>query len=196
MTTDETVLHNLSSISPVTATSTRTKAPSPAAPRQADESRRSHTPAADERIAHFVKDTFREFLRALQAGLREHSVLYGHWTFLYILWQTDGMTQRQLSEQAGVYDSTTVGALRSMEELGYIFRRKMPENRKEVRVFLAPKGAALKAVLMPVVENLNSAALEGIPEHDIEVTKRTLTALAGNLARFKSGAERGTAPDL
>jgi DNA-binding MarR family transcriptional regulator len=183
-------------MSPVTAKSTRTKVPSSAASRPADDSLRSHTPAADERIAHFVKDTFREFLRVLQAGLREHSVLYGHWTFLYILWQTDGMTQRQLSEQAGVYDSTTVGALQGMEKLGYIFRRKMPENRKEVRVFLAPKGAALKAVLMPAVEELNQVALEGIPEHDIEVTKRTLTALAGNLARFRSGAERGTPPEI
>jgi DNA-binding MarR family transcriptional regulator len=183
-------------MSPVTTTSTRTKAPSPAAPRQAGDPQRSHTPAADARIAHFVKDTFREFLRALQAGLREHSVLSGHWTFLYILWQTDGMTQRQLSEQAGVNDSTTVGALQGMEKLGYITRRKMPENRKEVRVFLAPNGAALKAVLLPIVLEINRVALEGIPEHDIEVTKRTLTALAANLVRFKSDAERGTPPEI
>jgi len=122
--------------------------------------------------------------------------MYGHWAFLYILWQTDGMTQRQLSEQAGVYDSTTLGALQGMEKLGYIFRRKMPENRKEVRVFLAPKGAALKAVLMPVVEELNLVALEGIPEYDIEVTRRTLTALAANLARFNAGTERGAPPEI
>src|SRR5580698_197528 len=134
--------------------------------RSSNDSPRRRTPAADERIAHFVKDTFREFLRALQSGLRKHSVLYGHWTFLYILWQTDGMTQRQLSEQAGVNDSTTVGALQAMEKLGYIFRLKMPENRKEVRVFLAPEGASLKAVLMPVVEQINLAALENIPAHD------------------------------
>lgn len=158
--------------------------------RPSNGSPRLHAPAADERIAHFVKDAFREVLRALQSGLREHSVLYGHWTFLYILWQTDGMTQRQLSEQAGVNESTTVGALQAMEKLDYIIRRKMPDNRKEVRVFLAPKGASLRAVLMPVVEQINRVALENIPEHDIEVTKRTLMALAGNLVRFSNGGGR------
>ena len=88
----------------------------------------------EERMAHLIKDTARGFSRSLQARLREHAVQYGHWTFLRILWQTDGLTQRQLSEQAGVAEPTTFSALKTMESLGYLTRQKLPDNRKQVRM--------------------------------------------------------------
>jgi MarR family transcriptional regulator, organic hydroperoxide resistance regulator len=143
--------------------------------------------ASEERMAHMVKDAFRGFSRALQLRLKEHSVLYGHWTFLRILWQTDGVTQRQLSEQAGVMEPTTFTALQAMEKLGYITRQKMPDNRKQVRIFLTPKGTALRSVLVPVAEEVNRIALAGIPTDDTAVTRRTLLAMIENLAHADPG---------
>ena len=43
---------------------------------------------------------------------------FGHWTFLRILWEHDGLTQRALSEEAGVMEPTTFTALKAMERLG------------------------------------------------------------------------------
>jgi MarR family transcriptional regulator, organic hydroperoxide resistance regulator len=136
----------------------------------------------EERMAHLVKDAARGFSRSLQARLREHSVLYGHWTFLRILWQTDGLTQRQLSEQAGVAEPTTFSALKTMENLGYLTRQKLPDNRKQVRVFLTPKGVALRTVLVPFAIDVNRIALAGITQEDISATRRTLLAMIENLA--------------
>ncbi|WP_433706654.1 MarR family winged helix-turn-helix transcriptional regulator [Paraburkholderia sacchari] len=138
---------------------------------------------ADERIAHLVKDAYRGLSKALQIRLKEHDVMYGHWTFLRILWQTDGITQRQLSEQAGVMEPTTFAALQSMEKLGYVTRQKMPDNRKQVRVFLTPKGAALRAVLVPAAEEVNDIALADIPVKDVTLLRKTLVAIIENLAR-------------
>ncbi len=75
---------------------------------------------SDERIAHLIKNAFRGTSSALQARLRKHSVRYGHWTLLRVLWQTDGLTQRELSEQAGVREPSTFAALQRMEQLGYV----------------------------------------------------------------------------
>jgi DNA-binding MarR family transcriptional regulator len=94
----------------------------------------------------------------------------------------DGITQRQLSEQAGVMEPTTFAALQSMEKLGYVLRQKLPDNRKQVRVFLTPKGAALRSVLVPVAEEVNTIALAGIPAKDITVLRKTLLAVIDNLA--------------
>ena len=58
--------------------------------------------APNDRLAHLVRDAGRSCVRALQMRLEEHSVSFGHWTFLRILWQTDGLTQRELSLRAGV----------------------------------------------------------------------------------------------
>lgn len=137
---------------------------------------------SDERMAHLIKDAFRCTSSALQRRLKTLGVLYGHWTFLRILWQTDGLTQRQLSEQAGVTEPSTVTALQAMEKQGYITRQKMPHNKKEVRVFLTPKGAALRAQIVPAAEEVNHLATAGIPAEDLAATRRTLLAIAANLS--------------
>ncbi|WKL14402.1 MarR family transcriptional regulator [Comamonas testosteroni] len=135
----------------------------------------------DERVAHLIKDAYRGTSSALQRRLREHGVSYGHWTFLRILWQTDGLTQRQLCEQAGVSEPAAVGALKSIEQAGWILRKKLPQNRKEIRVFLTRQGAALRSRIVACAEEVNQVATEGIPAEDLAVTRRTLLSLISNL---------------
>ena len=137
----------------------------------------------NDRLAHLVKDATRALLRALQMRLTQHGVSLGHWTFLRILWEKDGLTQRELSEQAGVMEPTTFSALSAMEKLGYIVRRQVPENRKKVFVYLTPKGRLLKAKLVPLAEDVNRIAVDRVPPENIAVTRRTLLALIENLAR-------------
>ena len=62
----------------------------------------------DDRLAHLVKDATRALVRALQMRLGEHGVSFGHWTFLRILWESDGLTQRELSEEAGVTEAPRI----------------------------------------------------------------------------------------
>lgn len=134
-----------------------------------------------ERMAHLIKLAFRGLSRALQMRLRKHSILYGHWTLLRILWRFDGMTQRQLSEQAGVMEPTAFAALQAMEKLGYITRQKMPNNSKQVRIFLTSKGTALRTLIVPAAEEVNRIALSGISPDDLAVTRRTLLTVIQNL---------------
>ena len=54
----------------------------------------------NDRLAHLVKDATRGLLRALQMRLSKYGVAFGHWAFLRILWEQDGLTQRALSEGA------------------------------------------------------------------------------------------------
>jgi len=137
----------------------------------------------NDRLAHLVKDATRALLRALQMRLTAHDVSLGHWTFLRILWEKDGFTQRELSEEAGVMEPTTFSALNAMEKLGYISRRQMPDNRKKVYVFLTPKGRQLKDKLVPLAEDVNRIAVASVPAEHIAATRRTLLAIIENLAR-------------
>ena len=137
----------------------------------------------DERMTHLIKTAFRCTSGALQKRLWEHGILYGHWTFLRILWQTDGMTQRQLSAQAGVTEASTVTALQAMEGRGYVNRLKLEGNRKEVRVFLTAQGSALRPVMLACAQEVNDLVVGGIPAEDLAVTRRTLLAVIDNLAR-------------
>jgi DNA-binding MarR family transcriptional regulator len=137
----------------------------------------------DDRIAHLVKDATRALVRALQVRLAEHSVSFGHWTYLRILWVHDGLTQRQLSDEAGVMEPTTVTAIRAMEQLGYVTRKQLPDNRKNIYVHLTPKGRSLNAKLVPLAEDVNHIALEGISARDVKTTRDVLMAMIENLGR-------------
>jgi MarR family transcriptional regulator, organic hydroperoxide resistance regulator len=143
----------------------------------------------DDRLAHLVKDATRALLRALQMRLARHGVSIGHWTFLRILWEKDGLTQRELSEEAGLMEPTTFSAIQAMQRLGYVTRRHQGDNRKKLYVFLTPKGRALKAKLVPFAEDVNRAAARGIAPVDIAVTRRTLLAVIENLAREEANGK-------
>lgn len=136
-----------------------------------------------DRMAHLVKDATRGLMRALQMRLSEHNVSFGHWSFLRILWEHDGLTQRELSERAGLQEPTTFAALKAMEKLGYVTRKHLPDSRKKVYVFLTPKGRALKSKLVPLAEEVNEVALSGVSAADIATTRKTLLAMIENLAR-------------
>ena len=147
-----------------------------------------HEAVPDDRIAHLVKDTTRGFLRALQTRLARHGVPFGHWTFLRILWERDGLTKRELSLEAGVTEPTTFIALRAMESLGYVTLEQQPDNRKNVYVFLTPAGRRLRKRLVPLAQEVNAVALEGVDEGDVAAARRALLIMIGNLARDQSNA--------
>ena len=106
-----------------------------------------------------------------------------------ILWENDGITQRELSTEAGVMEPTTHVALNAMETMGYILRKRRPENRRNVYVHLTPRGRALKAKLVPLAEDVNAIGVAGLPAADIGTVRRALIAIIDNLARDEALAE-------
>lgn len=136
----------------------------------------------DDRLAHLVRDAARGLTRCLQFRLSDHGVSFGHWVFLRILWERDGLTQRELSIQAGLMEPTTHAAIHKMEKLGYVSRRRASGDRRRFQIYLAPKGRVLKDVLVPLAEDVNAAAVDGVSTSDIEITRRTLLTMIQNLA--------------
>jgi len=142
----------------------------------------------DDRFAHLVKDATRALVRALQRRLSRFGVPFGHWAFLRILWETDGLTQRELSREAGVMEPTTSGALKAMQSRGYIARRRLAGNRRKIHIFLTRKGRALQSKLVPLAEEVNRIAVRGVPARDVAATRRTLLAVLERLAQDEAEA--------
>lgn len=148
----------------------------------------------NDRLAHLVRDAAKGLTRSLQARLAEEGVSFGHWVFLRILWETDGLTQSELSEQAGVMEPTTFAALKAMERLGYIKRRKTPENRKKVFIHLTPEGRSLKTRLVPLAVEVNRVAVNGAAAGDVAATRALLLRMIENLAADEGNRIAGDRP--
>ena len=136
----------------------------------------------DDRFAHLVKDATRSFQRSLQLRLVEYEVPFGHWTFLRVLWEHDGLTQKQLSDEVGVMEPTTFTVVRAMELRGWIERRQMAMNKKNVHIFLTEQGRALKAKLVPMAEEVNRIGAAGLSAEDVATARSVLLAIITNLA--------------
>lgn len=141
-----------------------------------------HESVPDDRLAHLVKDTARAFNKRLQVRLQKHNIPFGHWTFLRILWTSDGLTQKELSDLAGVMEPTTFSAIKAMEALGYVERRQRPDNRKNMYVHLTQTGKALKKRLVPLAVEVNHVAVHGVSEAELLTTRKVLLQVLENLA--------------
>lgn len=107
-----------------------------------------------------------------------------------MLWTYDGITQRQLSQEVGVMEPTTFSAVRTLESLGVVERRRLDGNRKNNYVYLTKKGHGLQQKLLPLAEVVNSVSVHGIPEEDIATISRVLRAIIGNLAQDESESNK------
>lgn len=140
------------------------------------------THASNERFAHIVRMLSRSFRRSLEFRLSEHTISFGQWIFLRILWDEDGLSQRELSLRAGVMEPTAHTALQKMEVMGLIERRAPNPEKRRLLVFLSKRGHDLRKNLVPLAEEANRIAMQGLDEADIERTRKVLLAMVENLS--------------
>jgi DNA-binding MarR family transcriptional regulator len=132
-------------------------------------------------VGSAVRLTHRGFAQALQDSLAPYDIPVGMWYFLRVLWEEDGLTQRELSKRSGSMDSTTVEQLKNMENAGYILRRRSTEDRRKIHVYLTPKGRALEAKLLPFAVAVNNRALQGLNDGEIGFLRLVLSRIRANL---------------
>ena len=144
----------------------------------------------DDRLAHLVRDVARGLRRSLQLRLSEHGVQFGHWAFLRVLWLRDGLSQRELSDQTGLTESTTHTALNRMQGLGLIRRSHVAGNRRRMHVFLTDSGRALEHTLVPLAVEVNDIAVRGLRAEQVELLRSALQTALAHRAEDEPQADR------
>lgn len=113
----------------------------------------------EESFGHLIRDAHRAFNRAMQVRLERHDVTVGQWAFLRILWEQDGLTQRELAEMLGLMEPSAMFALNGLDKRGLIKRVQDPRDGRKRRIQLTPKGRALRRELVPYAMEVNAIAL-------------------------------------
>ena len=133
-------------------------------------------------LGYLTRIAFRSFSRALELRTLPHGVSSGQWRFLRVLWQGDGITQRELSRRVGMREPTTVIALKSLERSGFVVRKQSTEDRRRVHVFLTPLARRLEKKLLPAVAEVNEIATRGLSAREVEQLRKLLAKVGENLA--------------
>jgi DNA-binding MarR family transcriptional regulator len=136
---------------------------------------------------YLVRKTFRAFTRSLEQRLAPHDVSLSMWFFLRLLWEQDGLTQKELGDELGLTQATTAAAMDVMEKRRLIERRRNSVDRRKTNIFLTNSGRELRAVLLPYAAEVNKAALA-------RVTAAELSQLLELLRRINSSLDEDYRP--
>ncbi|SEL95359.1 DNA-binding transcriptional regulator, MarR family [Paenibacillus sp. cl141a] len=77
-------------------------------------------------------------------SLRELNLYVGQDNLLYRLWLGDGVTQMQLCEHLKCEPPTVTNMVKSLEQNGFIYRKRDEQDARVMRIFLTDKGKELE----------------------------------------------------
>ena len=129
----------------------------------------------EESTAHLVSLAARLFSRALQERLGRYGVSVAQWSMLLLLWEEEGLTQKELSRRQQVEEPTAARTLQRMERDGLIRRVRDRDDSRRRRVVLTERGRELCAELVPAALEVDALATHGLSDDE----KRRLVSLLG-----------------
>ncbi|CAN7772358.1 MarR family winged helix-turn-helix transcriptional regulator [Cupriavidus necator] len=144
----------------------------------------AHPPVFDiggRSIAWHVRDLHRLFSSHLQALMTHEGASVGHWYYLRVLSEQNGLTQLELSRRVGLAATTSVPALDSMEKQGLVKRVRDTKDRRRSFVFITDQGRALVERLMPAITALLEHAVDGVSERELKSFLKVVVRIQQNL---------------
>lgn len=82
--------------------------------------------------------------RDYSESLRELNLYVGQDNLLSRLWLGDGVTQMQLCEHLKCEPPTVTNMVKSLEQNGFIYRKRDEQDARVMRIYLTDKGKELK----------------------------------------------------
>jgi DNA-binding MarR family transcriptional regulator len=147
-----------------------------------DQFREDHI-VLENALAFWVNRFYEASRRAMYRAFAAHGVdlTPEQWIVLVRLWERDGRSQRDLAAATRRDAPTMSRILDSMTKSGLVARAVDPSDGRTRLAVLTPRGRDLQQTLVPVVRELVARFEEGVPERDLEITRRTLRRLAERL---------------
>ncbi|MGO8858046.1 MAG: homoprotocatechuate degradation operon regulator HpaR [Steroidobacteraceae bacterium] len=96
--------------------------------------------AREQVIAHF-----RPLLNA--NGITEQQ-----WRIVRLLLETGPLEPNQIGERCRLSSPSLAGVLARMEQMGFVRRKRLPNDQRRVRISLTPRSRALAARMAPSIE--------------------------------------------
>jgi DNA-binding MarR family transcriptional regulator len=150
----------------------------------------------DNSVGYQVRLTHRLIQRELQSRIAPYGVQLGMWYLLRVLWEEDGLTQRQLSQRIGIMEPTTLHTILAMERSGLVTRARNEADRRKINVFLTKRGRELQDVLIPVAVEVVNGVVRGFTEEDKQRFLQFLRAIQRNLGAAPEQAKAGSLDDF
>lgn len=138
---------------------------------------------AEDAFAH-IASVSRSLKTLVERRLIEHGVYAGQHLILGCLWEQDGLTPGQLARRIGLETPTVTRAVQRMESHELVVRSTDDTDRRLTRVWLTPRGSALRRVVPRVLAQVRKEVFA-----DLTVREQTVLAQLLDRVRVPANAD-------
>jgi DNA-binding MarR family transcriptional regulator len=128
--------------------------------------------------------------RRLAREMKGFGLRVPEWRALAALYARRRCTMSELSDLSSIDRTTLTRTMDRMEDAGWAARLTDDEDARVTRLALTAAGEKLFQRIWPTVQQINRAALEGLPAGAADTLRRTLEQMRANLDKEMSADEK------
>ena len=124
--------------------------------------------------------------RAYKPILEELGLTYTQYIAIVALWEEDNQTVSSLGEKLFLESNTLTPILKNLEAMGYLRRRRDPEDERQVLISLTDAGRRVREKALP----LNLVKESGLTPDEFAKMQKGIVELRNNLIKGTKGTAR------
>lgn len=105
----------------------------------------------------------------------------GQPAILFMLWEKDGRTQKELANKLGLKPATISIMVKRMEKAGLVERQEDREDLRISRIYVTEQGKKIRLEVETVVKELNDQCFNGFTMEEKLLLRRFLLQMLDNL---------------
>lgn len=139
------------------------------------------TDAPEVGLGMLLRAADNAFNRVLRMKLAKHGVSFSEFQHLRQLWDEQGLNPVEISRRIGIERASSTAVIESLLRKGLIRKLRDPADKRKFRLYLTPRGAALRTKLWPCAIETNTVAYAGLGSGQRRTLFRLLGAVTDNL---------------
>ncbi|KAA8745530.1 MarR family winged helix-turn-helix transcriptional regulator [Paenibacillus sp. UASWS1643] len=139
------------------------------------------TDAVDCDIRQSLDRISSQMRRNYSESLRELNLYVGQDNLLHRLWMEDGVTQMQLCEHLKCEPPTVTNMVKSLEQNGFIYRKRDTQDARVMRIYLTENGKILEKPVNKKWWEQQEKLLHSISEEERLILRKLMQQMERNI---------------
>ncbi|SET73937.1 DNA-binding transcriptional regulator, MarR family [Natronincola peptidivorans] len=131
-------------------------------------------------VGKYIAILYRQAQSYIVSQTKAYNIGRGQYAYLMVLFEQDGISQEDLSNQLMIDKGTTARAIDKLEKAGYVTRRINAEDRRAYNVFITDKAREIQPVLYRTLTSLTDNYVKDLNQDEKEVLYKILEKMVNS----------------
>lgn len=129
----------------------------------------------------YISMLYRQGSSFLSKKYNKFGIGSGQYMFMIHLYNNDGITQDELSENLLIDKGTTAKAIKKLEEANLVYRVKDEKDRRANRIYLTNTALNIKEEFITILYQWENQLTKGLSEDEVQAGLELLRKISNNI---------------